>query len=811
MAVEPARVRLGRVRCLTMSVKRMSTGEPLPDALCFVPKELKFEYLDAKEPLNVLEKAKDDSKVVGKLPTGKSTTFVCSGQPVFDSAGGWMLMTSPHSGWVLLHPFKKTLEGKLQVVGDSSGPKTWLEAVEQTYVLRISRQSQLTNCCDEEMKRLQTLPPGWSLEADEELAQFMIKYTQDGSEDRTGVSKGSQHFTSIEASSADEMIPDLMDSNLENFWESDGARGRHWLRFHMKPGTIIDKFSLIVDSDDESYLPRRVIVKGGTKGDLKELATHNFGMTDYDRKELQLFLSPQCVYYEIIEVHFKSCSEGGIDTRIHGISLTVHSADSVIMESEMLSEGEFDADRIARYPKLQPFESKQLFHRGIVLKRIASLLNEDFAHLLPRPRHGSSSKLDIITTIRQLWPLCKKRGNIIQQLLSDSTSKSPRSMPNVYINRIAALEHRSNPAKVTDYKNTVFTQVLYELKIHTKPLTYDFRWAGHWMQWWECKFAQEGVIDQGGGFRDTLADMAEELCPHDTDSVPALPLFIRSPNQSQDSSNVYRDTYVPNPSCDKYSWYQFVGQLMGAMFRSQETLPLSLPQFLWKQLVGDNVSWLRDFVSIDSAEVKLVSTIETMSHETFEESFSGALTFTAVNSNGETTSLIPNGEETLVTYGNRHDYCKLVKESRMKESKAQIDAIYKGLTKVIPAELLNLLTWQELEQKVCGNPEISVEALKKSSRYDSSLSDRVKILWQALEKFSNEDRSRFLRFITGRRRLPCTIYIDSDYSDGKLPTSATCSNTLYLPKYKNVDEAFDKLRYAAYNCIAIDTDRAPWE
>ena len=36
---------------------------------------------------------------------------------------------------------------------------------------------------------------------------------------------------------------------------------------------------------------------------------------------------------------------------------------------------------------------------------------------------------------------------------------------------------------------------------------------------------------------------------------------------------------------------------------------------------------------------------------------------------------------------------------------------------------------------------------------------RVKYLWAALTAFSNEDRSRFLRFVTGRRRLPAPLYL----------------------------------------------------
>lgn len=40
-----------------------------------------------------------------------------------------------------------------------------------------------------------------------------------------------------------------------------------------------------------------------------------------------------------------------------------------------------------------------------------------------------------------------------------------------------------------------------------------------------------------------------------------------------------------------------------------------------------------------------------------------------------------------------------------------------GLLKVVPQAVLDLLTWQEVEKKVCGDPEISVEALKRLSEF----------------------------------------------------------------------------------------------
>lgn len=824
--VDPARVRLGRIRCLTNAVECLRKGESIPWPLCFVPKSFTFDVSEVKdtESIVIMESPKVTAKVVERIKPGKKVRLTCKGQPLFNSSGGWAKVTSPHQGWILLQPISKHLNATIKMVpttsstGDSAGkkePTDWLTVVEQMCTLHFGKQPQLANQDEDEMKKLSMSPPGWNLEADQELAHFLVQF--EGSSLLTGTTgvQGNEHFARIQASSEEDQIQDMLNPDLEDhYWESDGSQGHHWLRFHMKPGTLIQKFALLVDADDGSYLPRRVVVKGGTTGNTTVISTRNFSSSDYETKELQLFLTPPATYYEVIEVQFKTCYQGGIDCRIRGVSVVTHMANSIFIDSENLSKDVFTPERISRYPKLQPFQPDQLFYRGLLLKRLAHLLNIDINYLLPRTNQKFASKMDAVCLIRQLWPLSSQRNALIQLILSDTSTSSP-SRPVLYINRIAAKQHNQDPTKDPECRKTVFNQVVHELKKHTKSANYNYRWAGHWGQWWECKFIQEGIIDQGGGFRDSLADMSDELCPSDPDSEVALPLFIRSPNQTQDSSNVYRDTYIPNPSCSQKDKFYFVGQMMGAMFRSQESLVLSLSQFVWKNLVGELVSWTRDFVTIDSAEVKFIDSIETMSREKFENAFAGALKFSTVLSNGETVPLMPGGGEELVTYDNRSKYCSMVKEQRMNETKLQIDAIRNGLVSVIPIELLNLITWQELELRVCGNPEISIQALKKSAQYDSSLSEdcpAVKLMWEALEKFSNDDRSRFLRFISGRRRLPCTIFIDSSEENGSLlPTSATCSNTLYLPKYSNVEEAVDKLRYAAYNCVAIDTDMSPWD
>ena len=202
-AVDPTRVRLGRIRCLTAAIERMKKGEPLPPAICFVPKEVKFEYSEGKEPLNVLEEAKDGAKVVEKLPESQTTRFTCTGQAVFNSCGGWMKMVSPNKGWVLLNPTKKVIKGKIKAAPASSkderrDPSNWLKAVEQMCTLQIGKSLHLSNSDEEAMASLQTPPPGWNLEADEELAQFLVEHVVNVDLTQGGGVQGSEHFTRIQ-------------------------------------------------------------------------------------------------------------------------------------------------------------------------------------------------------------------------------------------------------------------------------------------------------------------------------------------------------------------------------------------------------------------------------------------------------------------------------------------------------------------------------------------------------------------------------------------------------------------------------------
>lgn len=81
----------------------------------------------------------------------------------------------------------------------------------------------------------------------------------------------------------------------------------------------------------------------------------------------------------------------------------------------------------------------------------------------------------------------------------------------------------------------------------------------------------------------------------------------------------------------------------------------------------------------------------------------------------------------------------------------------------------------------------------------SSDSECVLQLWKVLENFNAYDRSRFLRFVTGRKRLPACITLSQMCGEkDTLPGASTCASTLMLPSYSSVEVAEKKLRYLSF-------------
>ena len=109
---------------------------------------------------------------------------------------------------------------------------------------------------------------------------------------------------------------------------------------------------------------------------------------------------------------------------------------------------------------------------------------------------------------------------------------------------------------------------------------------------------------------------------------------------------------------------------------------------------------------------------------------------------------------------------------------------------------------------MAGKPGVDIEYLKKHTDYrgfDPS-SDVIRWFWAAMESFSPEDRTMFIRFVWGRNRLPPPgqpwpqrFTIDrGPVGDTQLPEAHTCFFSIDLPMYSNERTMRDRLLTAIH-------------
>ncbi|XP_003508368.1 cullin-9 isoform X2 [Cricetulus griseus] len=123
----------------------------------------------------------------------------------------------------------------------------------------------------------------------------------------------------VEVSSNPHRASKLTDRNPKTFWESNGSTGSHSITLYMHRGVLIRQLTLLVASEDSSYMPARVVVFGGDSVSCinTELNTVNV-MPSASRVVLLENLNR---FWPIIQIRIKRCQQGGIDTRVRGVEV----------------------------------------------------------------------------------------------------------------------------------------------------------------------------------------------------------------------------------------------------------------------------------------------------------------------------------------------------------------------------------------------------------------------------------------------------------------------------------------------------------
>ena len=331
----------------------------------------------------------------------------------------------------------------------------------------------------------------------------------------------------------------------------------------------------------------------------------------------------------------------------------------------------------------------------------------------------------------------------------------------------------------------------------------------------------------------------------------SLPLLMLTPN-GRDEAGTNRDCFILNPSAcsDQHlKMFHFLGVLMGIAVRTGSPLSLNLAEPVWKQLVGLSLT-LSDLNEMDRHYWPSLCHIQHTDDDVTQGHSLSQLDLSFATNSASGREVMLSTAHRRVTQENRHLYLKLALELRLHEFDRQVEAVRRGLARVVPLPLLSLLTGAQLEAMVCGSPEIPLTLLKSVTTYKGVEADSalVQWFWQVMDEYSHIERSLFLRFVWGRTRLPRTLadfrgrdfvlqvlalfvallllllllngwptesitecssfqvldkYSPADYF---LPESYTCFFLLKMPRYSCKAVLREKLSYAIHFCKSIDND-----
>ena len=310
------------------------------------------------------------------------------------------------------------------------------------------------------------------------------------------------------------------------------------------------------------------------------------------------------------------------------------------------------------------------------------------------------------------------------------------------------------------------------------------------------KFEDEEAEDAGGVTKEFFMLLIKEILN------PDYGMF----KEYEESNMIW---FNPNTFEDN-SYYFLIGILYGLAIYNFTIINVPFPLILYKKLLNENLAdySLADLAQLSPTTAKSMQQLLDYKEKDVEDVFS--LTYTISQSSFGEVEEVPlktGGEDIAVTSDNKNEYVKLYIEYVLfKSCEAQFDAFKKGFLKVVSARVLQLFHPQELMALVVGNENYDWNLLEELCEYKEGYSkdhDTVKNFWEVFRELSDDDKRKFLLFLTGSDRIPIAgmsslkIKIQMTKDTNFLPVAHTCFNLLDLPDYGTKE----KLRYKLLQAI----------
>lgn len=118
-------------------------------------------------------------------------------------------------------------------------------------------------------------------------------------------------------------------------------------------------------------------------------------------------------------------------------------------------------------------------------------------------------------------------------------------------------------------------------------------------------------------------------------------------------------------------------------------------------------------------------------------------------------------------------------------------------------QIFNMFRPEELQKIIVGATVVDWRGIESGAKYHDGYQaghPTIKVFWAAFHQLSEEEKRKFLIFLTGSSRVPLaglTVNLKKvNVSVDHLPVAHTCFNLLDLPPYTDVTKTVQKLRQA---------------
>ena len=300
----------------------------------------------------------------------------------------------------------------------------------------------------------------------------------------------------------------------------------------------------------------------------------------------------------------------------------------------------------------------------------------------------------------------------------------------------------------------------------------------------KVKFVGEQGVDQGGVRKEFFILLIRQ---------------IFDPNYGMFNYNKKTRLYWFNHySFEAKIKYELIGTIFGLAIYNNTILDVKLPISIYKKLLGIKPTF-EDLKECDNELYSNLKYILDTNNPNLEEELD--TNFTVIDDRfGEkvVVQLKPGGENIMINNTNKEEYVELYVDWYFNKS---IDEFFrsfeKGFYKVFSRNLSKIFTPEELELILCGTQILDFHELKLACQYEEydKNSETIKYFWEILFDFNEEEKKKFLSFVTGCDRAPIDglgslpITITNGGNDlNQLPTAHTCFNNLILPDYKDKEK-----------------------